>query len=402
MKPFLQPLNIPTAQYETLARMAAETLAGCRAVADDGTPIYRPDASGHYDALWTRDFCYMLEGAGNLIDPAEALTGIDFILSRQREDGTIPDRVTASGEPIYLAGPVDRPLGRSAPTDNGPFMVKLVAAYVKLTGDLDAFLARRSNLYSAVDRVPLSTDMLVFIDPNRPHPDYGFTDCVAKTGNVWFGTILYWEACQTLAKLCARCEYHDEAHSWYEQAEHTSRRMGDFWDERIGLYRAASEDCNQLDLWGSVYACVIRAASKSHTARIAEYLAAHWDRCVLHGQLRHLPGSEHWRRLIADVPRGTYQNGGFWATPTGWLAKTMRALDEAWGRRVIDEVTADFEANGVCEWIGPREHCLPGYGASIANVLGAVQPSKKLDLPAEGPEADTESSDVDEDGEDRA
>jgi len=378
VKAFLQRMNIPPAHYEVLLGKAEECLAGCREVAHDGTVIFRPDGSGHYNGMWTRDFCYMVEGAGQLMDRDEALAAIDYLLAAQREDGVIPDRVQGDGLAVYCAGPVDDPIGAIPPTDNAPFMVKTVAAYTKLTRDYDAFLDRRAALYKAMATVPLTHDRLVSVDPNRPHASYGFTDCVAKTGNVFFSTMLYWEACQTLAKLCADCEYHDEAHDWYEQAEKTWQRIDDFWDDSYGMYKAASEHGRQIDLWGSAYACVVRVASKKHATRIAGYFLDLMDECLLHGHLRHLPAGQYWRRMLVDVPEDTYQNGGFWSVPSGWLIQTLNLEDPDAAQQIVADLVEEFDAHGVHEWINREQRHLPGYVASITNVLGAVQSSKKL------------------------
>lgn len=378
VKAFLPPVNIPASQYEVLLSLAREALEACKVTAHDGTVLLRPDGGGHYDAMWTRDFCYAVEGLGGLMDPAQILAGIDYLLAGQREDGVIPDRVRADGTPVYLAGPVDAPLGNDPPTDNAQFMVKAVSAYCSLTRDLDAFFDRRHLLYKAMESVPRSADKLVVVDPNRPHSGYGFTDCIAKTGNEFFSTILYWEASHTLAKLCVGIEYHDEAHEWYEQAEHTARRMQDFWDDSQGLYRAASVSCNQPDLWGSAYSCVIRAASKSQSRRVAEYFLRWWEGLMLRGHLRHLPAGEYWHRTLIDVPRDTYQNGGYWSVPSGWLAKTLYLVDAAVAQRLVAELVEEFAQSGVHEWIGETDRAVPGYVASVANVVGAVQGSKHL------------------------
>ncbi len=383
MKAMLPPLNVAPGVHQELVALTRACLAACRSRAKDGTVLFRPDATGGEDAMWTRDLCYLLEGAGALMDPREMLAAIDYLLAGQREDGAVPDRRGADGVPVYAAGPADTPLGRECPTDNPAFMVKLVAAYVRTTGDIRAFLDRRDALYRAVDTVPLSPDALVCVDRNRPHTEYGFTDRIAKTGNVFFSTMLYWEACQTLAKLCARAEYHDEAHDWYERAEPTSHRIGDFWDEDWGLFWAASEWCHQPDLWGSAYACVVRVATKTQARRIAEYFLGAGADCVLHGHLRHLPAGQYWHRTLRDVPRDTHQNGGFWSIPSGWLAQTVFLVDPPAAIRLIDDVLAQFLAHGVNEWISPSGGQVPGHVASVANVLGAVQPSKKLARPSE-------------------
>ena|ERR1035437_1938469 len=86
----LAPIRINREKYYQLKDLAKSVFAGCRHIAADGTPIYFPDASGHYAGCRTRDFCYMIEGAGELLPAQEILAGIDFLLAGQREDGIIP------------------------------------------------------------------------------------------------------------------------------------------------------------------------------------------------------------------------------------------------------------------------------------------------------------------------
>lgn len=372
----LPQVRLSRDSYLALEAQARTVLAGCRHVADNGTPIYYPDGSGHYAALWTRDFCYMVEGAGALLPKAEILAGIDFLLAGQSPEGVIPDRVRADGVPVYQAGPEDNPLGSGPPADNAPFLAKLVCAYARQTGDYAALEARLMALEAAMATVPRGADGLVVIDPNQPRPGYGFTDCIAKTGKELFSSLLYWEACSQLAAAFRRWEYHDDAHAWYERAEKVVHRLQEFWDDSVGMFRAASENCRQIDIWGSAYAAVVRIATKTQADRIADWLLAHLDTISLRGYTRHLPAGQNWQRLLRDVPPGTYQNGGFWAVPTGWVAQTIALVNDQAARELVETLIASFAEDGGCEWISPEQRALPGYGASLACLLGAVQRSK--------------------------
>jgi len=179
----LPPVGISSDDYKYVETTCREVLAEVRHIADDGTPLYFPGSP--YEACWTRDFCYMVEGAGKLIPAEEIVAGIDYLLAGQREDGVMPDRVATDETPTYLV------LGEQPPTDNAQFMVKLIAAYVELTDDYQVFLQRRDQLYDGMEQVPRTDDGLVRIDHNRPHSSYGFTDTVAKTGKVFFSSLLY-------------------------------------------------------------------------------------------------------------------------------------------------------------------------------------------------------------------
>lgn len=373
----LPPVRIDREKYLRLKEITQQVIAGCRHVADDGTPLYFPDGSGHYGACWTRDFCYMVEGAGQFIPPAEILAGIDFLLARQREDGVLPDRVQADGTPIYFAGPVDAPIGSAPPTDNAPFMAKLICAYIRQTRDFAKARPRLEQVYAAMDVVPREPDGLVAVDRNNPYPDYGFTDTVAKTGKTLFGSLLYWEACEEMAQIHREFEYHEDAHDWFERAEQAGTRLFEFWNDGVGMYLAAMRDCRQTDVWGSAYAAVIRVASKTQSERIAHWLVRHWDSIILKGYSRHLLGGEYWKKLMVDVPADTYQNGGYWAVPTGWLAQTIALVNETGAIRLAESLVDSFDQDGACEWINANECALPGYGASVACLLKAVQGRRK-------------------------
>ncbi len=372
MRHFLRPIEIDQSQYDRLEAVARRCLETARVQADDGTWIYTPAGSGKYTGIYMRDFCYTVEGAGYLIDPDEIRDAIDYLISRQREDGTMPNCVRPDGSAVFSVHESNPSLGRS-PTDNAQFAVKLVDAYLELTRDYASFARWSNALMDGMQTVPLSSDNLVFIPPGSPHSAYGFTDTVAKTGEVLFSSLLYWEACLVLAQMCKSAEDHDGAHQWFEAAEFAGAKIHDLYDPRTKLFFAATGDCRQVDLWGSAYAGVIRACSKKLTKQIGEYFFDNYDRCFLNGCVRHLPGSERWNRMLADVPAGTYQNGGYWPTASGWVAMVLDRFDPSTARAFVDEVIDELETGDAPEWIneGTRDGLL--YLASVANVLGAVK-----------------------------
>ena len=69
-------------------------------------------------------------------------------------------------------------------------------------------------------------------------------------------------------------EQHDGAHAWYERAEKIGHRLQEVSDDGVGMSRAASEDCRQIDIWGSAYAAVIRVATKTQADRVADWLGS--------------------------------------------------------------------------------------------------------------------------------
>ena len=381
-----------------LESAARQELEGCRVVADDGTALYTPDGQGHYRALWTRDFAYMVEGAGDLIDPAEVRAAIEYLLRGQRADGCMPDRVQADGRAVYSAGAVGAPLGEP-PTDNAQFMVLLVHDHVRRTGDLD--LARQSlpALRRALDQVPRSAGGLVYIPPGRRQSPYGFTDTVAKTGELLFSSLLYWEACGKMASLCASdrgAAGGEEERSYRRRAEAVERGLDRLWDAQAGAYRAATMDNALVDVWGSAYAVYNGCARGERRDRLLAFLRDRYPAYAWRGQVRHLLRADHgsadprssdprsaghWERLLIPVAPGTYQNGAYWATASGWVLYALAQIDLPLARQMLGELIQDFRENGICECVNVGYRKLEHYVVSVVNPLGAL---RRLPALAEG------------------
>ena len=373
----------PVSILESAAR---QELDGCRVAAHDGTVLLTPDGQGNYGALWTRDFAYMVECAGDLIDPLEMRAAIAYLLREQRADGCIPDRVQVDGRPIYSAGPAGAPLG-DPPTDNAQFMVSLVHDYVRRTGDLD--LARHSlpSLDRALEGVPRSAGGLVYIAPGQRRSPYGFTDTVAKTGELLFSSLLYWDACLKMAALCAQCESNDLPYR--QRAEAVERGLDRLWDQECGAYRAATVSNALIDVWGSAFAVYIGFAHGERRKRLLTFLRDRYESYVWHGQVRHLLRGEYWERLLIPVERGTYQNGAYWATASGWVLYALAQIDLELARQMLTDLIRDFQENGICECVNAGYRKLEHYVVSAVSPLGALRRLPELDSGSQGHQAPT-------------
>lgn len=372
-----------------LERAARQELDGCRVVAHDGTVLFTPDGQGNYGALWTRDFAYMVEGAGDAprgvgIDPLEVRAAIGYLLRGQRADGCMPDRVQADGKAVYSAGPVGAPLG-GPPTDNAQFMVSLVHNHVRRTGDLE--LARQSlpALEKALDHVPRSAGGLVVIAPGRRQSPYGFTDTVAKTGELLFSSLLYWDACVKMAALCAQCGGADRPYR--QRAAAVERGLDRLWDQEHGAYRAATVDNALIDVWGSAFAVYIGFARGERRERLLRFLRDRYEAYVWRGQVRHLLRGEYWERCLIPIERGTYQNGAYWATASGWVLYALAQIDLALARGMLADLIRDFQENGICECVNEGYRKLEHYVVSAVNPLGALRRLPELDTSGEDHDA---------------
>jgi hypothetical protein len=346
-------------------------LRGSRMQGAGGVWLHTPDGIGSYAALWTRDFQYFVEFAGDLLEPDEVKASIKYLLDRQREDGCIPDRVNIAGKGVYSPGPEHAPMADHA-LDNGPFMAKLVANYVSQSGDLDLFRQYEPALRKGLDHTSRADNGLVVNASTTPQCPYGFTDTVAKTGHLLFCSILYYDACAQMEQLCRRAECGDPA-EYGRRATLIRANIDILWNDDEGMFLAADRDCAQVDIWGSALAVQAGCATDLQSDRIADYLVAHFDEIVQHGQVRHLPAGQTWKRLFVPIKPGEYQNGAFWATPVAWIAPTIARRDMALAVKMVEDVISDFRQRGITECINGDYHNVREYVVSATNVYGLLR-----------------------------
>jgi len=359
-----------------LTDTARQLIQGCRVPAADGTVLYTPDGKGNYRALWTRDFTYMVENAGDLMPAAEVEAAIRYLIHGIRADGATPDRVQPDGLAVYTGGPPDHPLGEPN-LDNGPFLVIAVDEYLHRVGGAAAegkFREWSASLRHALDWTPRSPAGLVWSNPARPHSPYGFTDTVGKTGELFFESLLYWTACRRLAAWESAIGHAAEARELRRRSRLIERHLDRLWDDSAGAFFAASQDCRQWDVWGQAYAVWLDfPLGGRKRGRVLDWLVANHGSFVWHGQVRHLLRGQYWQRLLAPVEKERYQNGAYWATASGWMVYALAQRDGRLARGLWTDLIADFRAGGVCECVNDGYRQLPSYVVSATNPLAAAR-----------------------------
>lgn len=367
-------------QIAWLREATRKQLQGCRVQGKGGVWLYTPDGVGNYRAFWTRDFAYMVQYAGDLLDAHQIKRSIQYLLAGQRADGCMPDRVNVAGVPVYGPGPEPGvghgPLADHA-LDNGPFMAALVCSYADLTGDIAWFRQVEPAIRRGLDHTRRAPNGLVYNPPDAPLCPYGFTDTVAKTGHLLFCSLLYYDACKKMARLCDKAACGEPA-EYLRRARQIREHLDLLWNPNAGMFWAADRDCRQIDIWGSALAVDLRCTDDVQADWIAAYLASHYDQIVQRGQVRHLPGGEAWQRFAAGQgPRlGTYQNGAFWATPVAWVAPTLARSRPDLAVRMVRDVIADFRQRGIMECVNGDYHAVPDYVASATNVYGLLRDAR--------------------------
>lgn len=109
---------------------------------------------------------------------------------------------------------------------------------------------------------------------------------------------------------------------------------------------------------------------------MGRFFCAASEVAIWRGHIRHLPAGQYWEQMLAPVQPDDYQNGAYWAVPSGWVAQVMATVDAAAAQQLISDVLEVWRTEGVYECISPYAPLKgAGYVASAANVLAAVRPT---------------------------
>ncbi len=342
----------------------------------DGTAAFPPQVATHYEAFWLRDYAYILAGDPDAFSHDEQIAACRLFVSKQRDDGAMVDCIKFDGTPIYQPG--YGTMGENPVADGSQFAVDVAWHTFQNTRNFTLLKEILDALIRGLNAVPRSARGLVWIDPDGwDRCPYGFTDSIRKTGEVLFCSLLLVQAQRQIADLLDAVSRDGEAASWRAASERVAENVrAVFWDEESQLFLAATRDCRQVDIWGSVFAAFLGVADESQKRAIREYSRTHYGDLVWHGQLRHLPRGAYWNKTA--TPREEYQNGAYWATPIGWFVAVLRDADVALAEKTIVDLVRDFQAHGVYECIsgresGTRNGNVEGYLASVALPLEVLR-----------------------------
>lgn len=280
-----------------LRPQAQRVLRGSSRVGKGGVRIFTPDATGGYGAFWVRDWSYAIEGCPEAFTRREIHDGYLFLAAAQRADGCMPDRVAADGHGIYSPGGENNPFSANGSADQSPFMVILCHQVWKLENDLGPFKTTADALEKAMRFAPRNpANGLIHITDAKLFRPYSFLDTVPLVGDQQFDSVLFWDACRKLSEMFEAAGQASRAAPWRREAERVKAAIASLWDDKQGLFVAASVHWRQPSIWGSVFAVYAGLATPEQARRISRYCLDHDDLFVYRGQVRHLPKGTFWGR----------------------------------------------------------------------------------------------------------
>jgi hypothetical protein len=333
-----------------------------------GHTLIRPGGRDCYPAMWVRDFSMSLDSG--FITVEEAKQHLRLIASRQNgprarklKSGAtippwaIPDHINFDGGAVFFPGTYSagedqggEPFGLLPPADDHYEFIHIAHWIWQRTNDatfLDDVvdgLSLRDRLIRAFDvpRTDDATGGMVTTSATDRAVGFGFCDAIYLTGAILFASLLRYRAARELARLTAAKgdERNVFAMTAVTLASHVARVFAD--PAGSGWLLAATEIGRQPDVWGTLFALHlgVLAPEEARAARGAVIDAVRDGTITLEGAVRHVPATTNWEKVAPGVAVGTYQNGAYWHTPTGWLIAALKKHQPVLARNVfVDYIT---------------------------------------------------------------
>jgi glycogen debranching enzyme len=364
-------VNDPESAVRWLEAKSHELVRGSRREMKDGSSAFCPQAGAGYEAFWLRDYAYMLEGSIESFSDEELRRACVLFVDKLAPDGSGVDCVKFDGTAVYQPG--FGTMGKNPVADGSMFTVAVAWHTHRRLKDPQLLAKILDRLVRAISAVPRNTKSGLVHIATEGHDrcPYGFMDTVRQQGDVLFCSLLLIEADRRLADLLEAAGRADDAMRWQEDADKLVPVVREtFWDDKLGLFRAATIQCGEPDLWGSAFAVYLGVASETQATRVAGYFKEHYAPIIQRGQLRHLPAGVYWQAACA---KDTYQNGGYWATPIGWFVCALDRVDPQLADRTIVELVRDFQKRGVTEWVRDDHTAVKNYVASATMPLAGAR-----------------------------
>ena len=244
--------------------------------------------------------------------------------------------------------------GVNCTCDEMMFEVKMIANLANLTRNAPLFCRYVDTLWYGLSNVYSSSnfsDHLVYSEVAVS--GYGFTDSILKRGHFLFNSLLHIQALRQLAELAEEWGCGDHSAMRKIEKEIVLALNGPIlWNETSGMFRPSSDiNTNLTDVWGSALAVELGVVSKERVGRIVDWFGENWESVVHKGQIRHLPQGSYFPETIFNDLFDTYQNGGYWGTPSGWVLPVIGRANRSLAEQLVRDAISDARENGLNEWM---------------------------------------------------
>jgi hypothetical protein len=279
----------------------------------------------------------------------------------------VPDHILFDGQSVFYPGTMSagddqggEPFGALPPADDHYEFIHIAHWLYKTTGD-SSFMNEKINGLNFQERltrafeVPRSdpsTGGMFSTSMDERAVGMGFYDAIHLSGSVLFPSLLRHRAALELSQIFKSIDRKGEIDHYSQIASSINSHIVPIFadpQEKHGWLLAATETGRQPDVWGTLYALHLKLLPQDFAKRARATIADAVTRRTIVSQaaVRHIP-TDHdfskdsaWQKTVPGVANGTYQNGAYWHTPTGWL---IEALKDPYPE-LANQITADYIAH---------------------------------------------------------
>jgi hypothetical protein len=361
--------------HDRLAGYLAELVPGAKRQLGTGEILLMPQAGGPlsthgiytasltvYGGMWPDDSLYPLMALPSLANREELQGTIRVLSDSVLELEYLPDRIEPpDGLPILSPGPPDRPpMTYRMPLHLPGTWVRLLDYYEHFGVQIPQKKAWAKLIERSVNRVPFANG-LAYADPQNPPIGFGYFDSIKVGGWELMSSLVLMRGLERAVILFENEITSDVSEHWIELAKNIRANLYRLYDAKIGGYVEASRVAHQFSVWGN--GLIYSLATSEARTKIVQFYRDHQTEILLHGCTRQIaePGWE------GNGPGDSYQNGGFWATGTGYVLSALAEQDPTFAVQLAEELVENLPKINFAEWIGAD-----GKPAGAQRFLGSV------------------------------
>jgi len=330
-----------------------------------GLQLHTPCVNGNYKGIWPDDFLFPLLVDRSLMDATTLTKAMEFVSESVLQLPYLPDRIEPDGMPVMQPGGLKSPHASRMP-------LHLPAAWLRLLDyaqTMGAEIPRKADwarlVQRSFDSVPFACG-LAYVDPQSPCVGFGFHDPCAITGFELMSSLVLYRGLQRAAALFADVVTPEQKMLWLAQAQAIQDNLYRLWSEKDGAYFAGSKDCRQVNVWANGLAYWLSTPEKQR--RIVTWYKTNREKIFLTGYTRQIAEEKGWQRELVKVALGSYTNGGFWSTGTGFVLPAIADQDPGFAAELTRQMVANMEKTSFAEWIAAdgKGNGAKGFLAGIA------------------------------------
>jgi hypothetical protein len=380
---YVLPVAYPATISGTVAALADATIDLCQeyitntnGVVPNNTQTWCASGSagsyfGSVYGSYTRDLAMMIHGRPERFSAQQILNAITLIGVATGTSGVVPEFISLNGNGGFESG-------FPGTTDNGFEWIDMVYSHFLKTGYPTAYVTFSGTITKVLGYAAASTsNNLIYITPSLSNSNtqegWGFQDQEISTGYEAVCSEEMYRSYSELAVMDAAASGTMSASYAATASAIQASLITYLWDGANGLMMNSTVD-NSVDspvatafgiYCGAITGTAATAASVTLNAELTATNS--WNQG---GYCSHLLKNAYpWSRFRNAVTLGTYQNGGYWSTFTGWFANALALTNTTNAISLVQQYASSTYGTPL---LRPFESITSGSVGNTSGVYGAA------------------------------